>query len=430
MFLFLAAVFFLCEHDLYLSKRGPEAFNASPVGAAVTEGSLSRRIVFLSLGLFGVASLVRRRGARLQINSQLGRIMVFFAGWAVLSLVWAEDTALTLRRLVVFAILCIAAAAIARTCSLREIVLLTFFCSALFLVIGMSAEIALGTFRPFAPGYRFAGTQHWTYQGINCALLLLSGVAAGDIEKRRRMLFRACALLGLIFLILTATRGAFAAAFLALSVYLIAVCSGRAKIILAPVLGIVFCAVVLIFGNTLLADVKSAVMLGRDDSTVDSFTGRTAIWEDCRKYIEERPVLGYGYGSFWNERHIAEISNLEDWEVAGGHSSYIDCLLDLGLVGLAAYFLVLLSGVGRSFALYRASHAHAFAFSAAFLIFCLADGLLESVMLEGTLLTFLSILALVRLGFVCGPEATEGSIGETCRHQRRGLHLQRGRYAS
>ncbi len=173
--------------------------------------------------------------------------MLFFAGWAVLSLAWAEDTALTFRRLVVFAILCLAAAAIARRYSLREIVLLTFFCSILFLLIGVSAEILLGTFRPFAPGYRFAGTLHPNHQGINCALLLLSGVAAADTEKRGRMLFRACALLGLVFLILTASRTTFAAAMLALALYLAAVSSRWAKTALGLGLGIAFC--VLLHGS-------------------------------------------------------------------------------------------------------------------------------------------------------------------------------------
>jgi O-antigen ligase len=334
--------------------------------------------------------------------------MLFFGGWAVLSLAWADDTALTFRRLVIFAILCLAAAAIARRFWLHEIVLLMFVCTALFLLIGVSAEIALGTFQPFTPDYRFAGTLHPNHQGINCALLVLSGVAAADTEKRRRVLFRALALLGLVFLVLTASRTAFAAGMLALAVYWVKESSRAAKVAVSFGLGVVFCLLLLWFrADALGPALRNAALLGRVQSA-DSFDGRTSIWGDVGHYIRQRPIIGWGYGGFWNERHLSEISDIEGWGVGGGHSSYVDCLVDLGLVGLAAYIFILLGGVAQSFANHRASRDPAFAFSGAFLIFCLADGLLESAMLEGTFLMFFSMTALIRLAFVYGPELTGG----------------------
>lgn len=404
--LFLAGVFFFSYHDLYWSRWILEAGDASSIAAAIAEGSLTHRIAFLVLGFFAVVSLVRHRGAQLRINGLLGRIMLLYAAWAVLSLAWAEDASLTFRRLVIFVILCLAAAAIARRFSLREIVLLMFVCSMLFLLVGLSAEVALGTFRPFTPGYRFAGTLHPNREGINCALLLLSGVAAADTEKHRRMFFRACALLGLVFLVFTGSRAAFWGAILALAAYLYAVCSRRAKTAFSLGLGIAICVLLMDLGNAPLSDLQSAVLLGRNDSTVATLTGRTGIWEDVDYYIHQRPILGYGYRSFWTPGHVREISASQGWAVGAAHSAYIGSLLDLGSVGLATFVLVLLGGVARSFTHHRASHAPAFAFSGAFLIFCLADGLLDSVMLEGTSLMFLSITVLVRLAFVCRPEAS------------------------
>jgi exopolysaccharide production protein ExoQ len=403
-FLFLAVVFFLCQHDLLYSNKVTETFNPSQdeLIGALDAGSLSRRVALLALALFAVASLDRHRGARLRINGPLGWTTLFFASWAVLSLVWAEDAALTFRRLLVFATLCLAATAIARRFSLREVVLLTFFCSILFLIIGVSAEIALGTFRPFTPGYRFAGTLHPNHQGINCALLLLSGFAVADAQKRRRVLFRACALVGLVFLILAASRTAFAAALLALAVYLAAVSSRWSKTVLGLGLGIIFCFLLMVFGSAWLPGLKGAAMLGRDDSSVDSLNGRTGIWDEVHHYIHERPILGYGYGGFWSERHITEITQIlatQTFGVGEAHSAYLECLLDLGFVGLAAYVFALLGGIARSFALYRASQAPAYAFSGAFLIFCVANGLLESAILLSIILTFLIILVLIELGF-------------------------------
>src|ERR1017187_1768975 len=85
MFLFLAAVFFLCQHDLQFSRKGVENFSISGedlVTAAVTS-SFSRRIAFLSLGLFAALSLIRHRGDQLRLNNSLGWTMLFFLSWSV-----------------------------------------------------------------------------------------------------------------------------------------------------------------------------------------------------------------------------------------------------------------------------------------------------------------------------------------------------------
>ena len=403
MFLFLAAVFFFAYHDLSYSKRGIDNFNPSQddIATAVAEGSLTRRIGLLSLGLYAIVNLVRHRDkSRLRINGPLGWILLSFVAWALVSPIWAEDIGLTLRRLVVFGILCVAAVAVARRFSLREIILWTVFTTGLYLLIGVSAEIALGTFRPFTSGYRFAGTLHPTGQGINCALLLLSGVAAVYVEKHKRTFFRACALIGFIFLILTASRTSFAAALLAVTVYIGAACSGRAKIAMGYVLSIIFCLLILFLANGFLPNLKAAIMLGRGDSGVDSFNGRTGIWGDVGYYIRQRPILGYGYGGFWTPGHIAEISKEEKWGVPDSHSAYLDYLLTLGAVGLFAYLLLLFAGIRRAFHLRSLSHNFAFAFCGALLVFCALNGLLESATMELSLPMFLSTVVLAQLAFV------------------------------
>jgi hypothetical protein len=126
--LFLATVFFLALHDVHISQKGADGFNPSEEDliALADTGSVTRRIAILSLGLFGLVSLIRSRGAGLRINGLLGRTILLYLGLAVLSLTWAEDWALTFRRIVVLAILCLAALAIARRCSVREVVLVAF----------------------------------------------------------------------------------------------------------------------------------------------------------------------------------------------------------------------------------------------------------------------------------------------------------------
>ncbi len=406
IFLFLASVFFLCQHELSYSKRGMENFNASEdeITAAVAEGTPTRRISLLVLGVFAIINLIlNRAGKDFRINGPLGWILLSFATWAALSLIWAEDAALTFRRLVEFAILCSAAIVIARRLALREIVLWTFFSSGVYLFIGIVAEIALSTFQPFASGYRFAGTLHPNHQGINCALLVLSGVAAADMESNRRMIFRCCALCGFVFLILTGSRTSFAATILALMAYFGAVWSVRAKFTVAYALCILFCVLALAFGDGLLPDLKSAVMLGRDSSSVDSFNGRAGIWDETSFYIQRHPILGYGYGGFWTPTRIAEISDQEKWGTGEGHSTYLDCLLNLGLVGIILYVVGLFGSIWCAFHLHNFTQNRGFAFCGALILFCALGGLLESAMLESPSLTFLITTVIVEISFGPSP---------------------------
>jgi exopolysaccharide production protein ExoQ len=407
MFFFLAAIFFFVYHDLSYSLRGIGNYSVSKddLVASVDEGSFTRRIALLSLGFFAIATLIRDRNIRrLRIHGTLGWLLLGFATWATLSLIWAEDTALTSKRLVVFGILCLAAVALASRFSFREMILWTFFSTTLYLVIGISAEMFFGTFQPFASGYRFSGTLSANGQGINCALLLLSGLAAADLEKHRRTLFRACTLVGFVFLVLTASRTAFAAALFALAVYLGAVCSRTAKIATAYALSLALCVLLLFLGDAFLPHLRSAVMLGRDNSTPDSFNGRTGIWEDVGNYIDKRPILGYGYAGFWTPARISELSGEEKWAIPDSHSAYLDYLLTLGAVGLAAYVLLLFAGISRAFHLHKLLHNSALAFCGSVLVFCALDGFLESAMVSPTLLTFLVMVALTRLAFICRPE--------------------------
>lgn len=404
LFLFLTVVFFFYGHNLSNAARAMGDYDRSAeyLVTMAAQGSPSHRIALLLLAVFAVVSLFRNwQAVRLRLASPLGWILLAFVAWTFLSSIWAQDTLFTVRRLMTFGVLCIASLALARRLSLREFVLWVFFSTSAFLIVGVVADMAYGTFQPFTSGYRFAGTLLPNGEGIECGLLLLSAVAAADMNRRRRLFFWACGLLGFVFLILTGSRTSLASTVLALVVYFSAVFSRRRKIVAVFGVAIAFLVLLPFLVNGSSSTLENAVLFGRNDPvSVDSFTGRTWIWAELMPYIGQRPILGYGYGGFWTPAHIAKISDDLDWACPDGHSAYLDCLLALGGVGLAAYVLLLLGGIKRALHCRGLSGNPAFAFCAAILVFSVVDGFSESAAIEGSFLTFVCMVVFVQLALM------------------------------
>lgn len=403
LFLFLTVVLYLGYHDLSHAKWGIDNYDLSQDDfVASIKGSVVPHIAVLSLGIVAIATLVRHRtDIRLRINGTFGWLVLGFVAWAFISVIWTEDLPMTTQRLAGFGILCIAAVAVVCRFTLREIILWAFFSTAAFLFIGIFAEVVFGTFRPFAPGYRFAGSLHPNGEGTECGLLLLAATAAADLEERWRAPFWACAFLAFVFLILSGSRTALVATALALFVYLAAVRNRRSKIAMTCGISLVFCFLLLFFGDGLLLGLENSIKLGRDNPlSVESFNARTMIWKDVAPYIRQRLFLGYGYGGFWIPTHIIEISEKEKWGVPDGHSAYLDYLLSLGAVGMGSYTLLLFAGIRRAFRIHWASRDPTFAFCGALLLFCALNGFLESTSAEGGILKFLWMVVLAWFAFV------------------------------
>ena len=88
-------------------------------------------------------------------------------------------------------------------------------------------------------------------------------------------------------------------------------------------------------------------------------TGRTAIWHWVISFIEERPILGYGYAGFWTESASARVDRAIDVEVMYSHNGYLDILLTNGALGLSLALVFLGTGLKRAFdwSLQGESHA-------------------------------------------------------------------------
>lgn len=76
--------------------------------------------------------------------------------------------------------------------------------------------------------------------------------------------------------------------------------------------------------------------LGKDST----LSGRTPLWEAVINKIQERPLLGYGYGAFWLglDGESADIWQVE-WNAPNSHNAILDLWLDLGFLGVSVFLL-------------------------------------------------------------------------------------------
>ncbi|MFH1931755.1 MAG: O-antigen ligase family protein [Pseudomonadota bacterium] len=338
------------------------------------KGNLSRRIALFSLGAFALASLmlVKRRSLSLETISVWPIILfTLFTFLAFCSIFWANDPALTFRRVIRFLFPLLGAFAIARRYTLRDLVILAFFVSLIYLIVGIFSEFVLGSFNPFKEGYRFCGTTHPNWQGWNCSMLLFAALSLVKSEKRRWGFFLSIALGALTFLILTKSRTSFISAMLVILAWWVLVSSISKKLSWVTGVGFTFCLLLLLVGyNTFFPVLRHAVLLGREDPSTYALTGRIPMWNASMSYVAERPLLGHGFNSFWTKEHILKISSELQSAIPEAHSGYIELLLGVGMLGLGLFLIVLGLASVRFLQAYLGTHNHSVLFGLAMLLFC------------------------------------------------------------
>jgi O-antigen ligase len=115
-------------------------------------------------------------------------------------------------------------------------------------------------------------------------------------------------------------------------------------------------------------------------------------------------VLGHGYQAFWNFSRIESFSHTFEWTIPNGHSSYLDGLLDLGIVGMALCALTMFNGVRESVRHLRTRREIGLGFIFVMLVAQSFNSIAESGLATPTsFVFFLTVWGLLRLGFVRQP---------------------------
>jgi O-antigen ligase len=278
-------------------------------------------------------------------RTALSWLLAAYVGVAAASVAWADDPAFTARRLIAFVIIAFAAFVLAQAWSLRDVVYFAIVANTATLLVGLGAAILHHDFKPFDPAFRFAGIAHPNVHGLESACLAMAAVCALRLGGRRVPLV-GLLMFSLALLYLTKSRTSVGAVVLAGAVCAI-VSVPRRRLLTVGVPIVVLASAAILFVPDVAGRAHEAALLERSSRSEDPATlsGRTLVWTDLMVYAGERPVLGYGFDSFWTAEHIADVSLRRGWVIVQAHSGYLQELLDTGGVGLSILVLVLIGGL-------------------------------------------------------------------------------------
>lgn len=333
----------------------------------------------LGFGVVG-AWLIYRRGAE-QIGSPL-LLGILLGTLAIIaaSLLWSDSRSDSFRRIVIFSCVAIGALGIGASWRPRDFIAMVLLVSGAMLFVGILAEIRVGSLLS-GDSYRFSGLLHPNKQAASLALFVVAATVLW-LEHRRWLLFLAvCFAAGM--LVLTGSRGGVLTCGAGLAVIVWLHLQEKARLRLALAGGILLGITITTFAvvPSLNESLLEIARMGRAEAGADpsKLTGRLPIWAEVISYIQKRPILGYGYSGFWTNERIYRLSYIHGWEFSNAHSSYLDSLLSVGLVGFSLGAIALVLAIVRAVKCYAVAPTSGFSFLVAVVVMGLVNSLTESI---------------------------------------------------
>jgi exopolysaccharide production protein ExoQ len=151
-----------------------------------------------------------------------------------------------------------------------------------------------------------------------------------------------------------------------------------------------------------------ADFFGRDVT----LTGRTTIWGASLILGMDHPWIGHGFNAFWlgDEGPSGEIRKLAGWDVPSAHNGYLEIWLDLGICGLAAFFLGFARHFWKALGCFAREGQWEAAWPLLFLIFLFFVNLAQSALLSPNYVLWILYVAIsCRVCLVTARPSEEGA---------------------
>ena len=91
-----------------------------------------------------------------------------------------------------------------------------------------------------------------------------------------------------------------------------------------------------------LVNFNTFLSVNNKDATL---SGRTVLWDSLWDFIQQKPWIGYGYGSFFSgeAKEVNLLWQIHDWKPVHSHNGYIQLLLNIGFIGSVVFIFGFIS---------------------------------------------------------------------------------------
>lgn len=163
----------------------------------------------------------------------------------------------------------------------------------------------------------------------------LAGVSAAVLSPGRRILWIGAA--GTCFALLLMSRGKTALLCLILGLAVIGALGLMRRGPASAVVTSFMAGSALLWGGFLAVANPTALLtaLGKDPT----LTGRTDIWAAILRQIDASPLLGFGFGAFWEKTSDPAnfIRKQTHWKVPSAHNGWLDLWVQVGAIGVVLF---------------------------------------------------------------------------------------------
>lgn len=288
-------------------------------------------ILLLFIGLAGVANNVSKA---IRIGwSGPTKYYSMYIGWIILSLIWADNYVESMSA--VIGILFIYLFIIGYRRINTEVVSHCFIVISLviaiisWLILFLSYDYAVDNESIFRlKGVMTHSQRLALLASIGMILSLIKMLNRSDVSIKKNYLYSISFLFLFITLVSTQTRAFTTVAILVCVLIYMKSINLRAKIIFIYL----FILVSFVLGSALFEHYYS-----RGDSDIIELTGRLGLWNLTFEYILQKPILGYGFGSF-----KYTILESRAWLPDQAHNMLIHSVFETGIIGVVLLLLFLM----------------------------------------------------------------------------------------
>jgi len=87
------------------------------------------------------------------------------------------------------------------------------------------------------------------------------------------------------------------------------------------------------------------ITVGNGVNDLLTLDGRIPLWQALWAYFEEHPIIGHGFGAFWNPSRFDTIYYDAGWTAVVAHNGFFEELLGTGIIGLLLFLVFWFRGL-------------------------------------------------------------------------------------